>query len=110
MLKEKMMNHTIIAGRSLIFILLLLVTSAVMAGDPMKGRPLYDSHCAGCHGPEGTPQVAAIPNFKMGEGLMKSDQQLLSFIQQGKGVMPGFKGVLSDCEIRDILAHVRTFF
>ena len=103
------MKH-IIVGRSLGFILLLLATSAVMAGDPMKGRSLYENRCSGCHGMDGSPQVAAIPNFKMGEGLMKPDQQLLAFIQKGKGVMPGFKGVLSDAEIRDVIAHIRTFF
>ena len=104
------MNHTIIVGRSLVFMLLLLATGVVMAGDPMKGRSLYDNRCSGCHGMDGAPQVGAIPNFKMGEGLMKSDQQLLSFIRSGKGVMPGFKGVLTDAEIRDVIAHIRTFF
>ena len=99
-----------IVGRSLVFVFLLLATNVVMAGDPMKGRSLYENRCAGCHGENGTPQVAAIPNFRMGEGLMVSDPQLLSFIQKGKGVMPGFKGVLTDTEIRDIIAHIRTFF
>lgn len=104
------MKHTIIVGRSLIFMLLLLATGVVMAGDPMKGRSLYQDRCAGCHGADGTPQVGAIANFKRGEGLMKPDQQLIDLVKKGKGVMPGFKGVLTDAEIRDILAHVRTFF
>ena len=96
----------------ILFTLLLLVasTGVVLAGDPMKGRSLYESRCSGCHGPEGLPQVAEVPNFRRGEGLMKSDQQLLEFVKKGKGVMPGFKGILTDTEIRDILAHVRTFF
>lgn len=104
------MNYTIIICRGLVFGLLLLATTAVMAGDPMKGRSLYENRCSGCHGANGTPQVGAIPNFKMGEGLMKSDQQLLTFVRNGKGVMPGFKGVLTDAQIRDIIAHIRTFF
>jgi len=94
----------------LTLLLLAMSTSVVLAGDPMKGRILYENRCAGCHGPDGLPQVAAMPNFKMGEGLMKSDQQLMAFIKKGKGVMPGFNGILTDTEIRDILAHVRTFF
>ena len=93
-------------------ILLLLVASTglAQAGDPMKGKVLYEPRCSGCHGLDGKPQVAEIPNFKMGQGLMKSDQQLLAFIQKGKGVMPGFKGILTETEIRDIIAHLRTFF
>ena len=94
----------------LTLLLLVASTSLVHAGDPMKGKVLYEPRCSGCHGLDGTPQVAEIPNFKMGQGLMKSDQQLLTFIQNGKGVMPGFKGILTDAEIRDIIAHLRTFF
>lgn len=94
----------------LVVLFLLLSTGMVMAGDPMKGRSLYENRCSGCHGLEGIPQVAAVPNFKMGQGLMKSDQELMDFVKKGKGVMPGFKGILTDAEIRDILAHVRTFF
>jgi len=96
--------------RCLVVLLLLMSTGVVMAGDPMKGRSLYENRCAGCHGLEGIPQVAAVPNFKMGQGLMKSDQELLAFVKKGKGVMPGFKGILTDTEILDILTHIRTFF
>lgn len=105
-----MMRKLSFAKMLLTLFLLVVSTGVVLAGDPMKGRPLYEVRCAGCHGLEGLPQVAEIPNFKRGEGLMKSDQQLLEFVKRGKGVMPGFKGILTDTEIRDILAHVRTFF
>jgi len=98
-------------GKIFLALLLLAGSNAIsFAGDPIKGRSLYENRCAGCHGMDGLPQVVAIPNFKQGQGLMKSDQQLLEFVKKGKGVMPGFKGVLSDTEIRDIIAHVRTFF
>lgn len=103
-----MMNQFV---KMFLFLLLLVAsTGSVLAGDPMKGRSLYESRCSGCHGPNGLPQVAEVPNFRRGEGLMKSDQQLVDFIKKGKGVMPGFNGILTDSEIRDILAHVRTFF
>jgi mono/diheme cytochrome c family protein len=105
-----MMNKLSIMKVFLTLLLLVASTSIVWAGDPMKGRSLYENRCSGCHGPTGTPQVAEVPNFKMGQGLMKSDQQLLEFVKRGKGVMPGFKGILTDAEILDILAHVRTFF
>ncbi|MBL1277508.1 MAG: cytochrome c [Ectothiorhodospiraceae bacterium] len=104
------MSHTIIVTRTLVLMLLLLTTAVVMAGDPMKGRLLYENRCQGCHGAEGVPQVAGMPNFKMGTGLMQPDEQLLAFVKKGKGVMPGFKGILTDTEIRNIIAHVRTFF
>jgi len=104
------MKYTIIVGRSLVFMFLLMASGAVLAGDPVKGRALYEARCSGCHGPTGLPQVAEVPNFKMGEGLMKPDQELLKTIKNGKGVMPGFKGLLTDTDIRNIIAHVRTLF
>jgi len=91
-------------------LLLLVPAGAVLAGDPMKGRPLYIDRCSGCHGLSGTSHVGHIPNFKLGEGLMKPDLEILAFVKKGKGVMPGFNGILTDAEIRDILAYVRTFF
>lgn len=94
----------------LTLLLLVASTGLVQAGDPMKGKTLYEPRCSGCHGLQGSPSVPQVPNFKMGQGLMKSDQELLATIQKGKGIMPGFKGVLTDTEIRDIIAYVRTFF
>ena len=96
--------------RFLVFTLLMLSLGAAMAADPVKGRAIYGGQCAGCHGVNGLPQVAEIPNFTMGQGLMKSDRELMETIKKGKGIMPAFQGVLSDEEILDVLAHIRTFF
>ncbi|HEC19918.1 MAG TPA: cytochrome c [Gammaproteobacteria bacterium] len=105
------MNQKWIIARLFLGLLFLAASTGVaLAGDPMKGRPLYVEHCSGCHGLNGQPQVAEVPNFKMGQGLMQSDQQMLDFVKRGKLVMPGFKGILTDDQILDIIAHVRTFF
>lgn len=105
-----MINKTSVIKILCTLLLLTASTNVVLAGDPIKGRGLYDNRCAGCHGMEGAPQVDAIANFKRGEGLMKPDQELLNLVKKGKGIMPGFNGVLTDTEIRDIIAYVRTFF
>ncbi|NOX92338.1 MAG: cytochrome c [Gammaproteobacteria bacterium] len=104
------MKKLSIARMFLVFLLLIVPTGVVLAGDPVKGRLLYVDRCSGCHGLSGLPQVTQVPNFKMGEGLMKSDQEIMAFVKKGRGVMPGFKGILTDAEIRDIIAYVRTFF
>lgn len=104
MMRKQFIHHF------MVFILFILSTGIASAGDPMKGSKLYGDHCSGCHGLNGAPQVVGVPNFKMGQGLMKSDQQLLAFIKKGKLVMPGFNGVLSDEEILDTIAYIRTFF
>lgn len=96
--------------RFLVFTLLTLALNVALAGDPVKGRGIYAERCSGCHGVNGVPQVPAIPNFTMGEGLMKSEQELLAAIKKGKVVMPGFEGVLTEDEILDVIAHIRTLF
>ena len=96
--------------RLLVFTLLVMTMGIAMAGDPVKGRTIYSKRCAGCHGANGLPQVPGVPNFSMGEGMMKSDQELMQFVKKGKTVMPGFEGILTDEEILDVIAHVRTLF
>lgn len=96
--------------RFLVFTLLMLAMALAMAGDPVKGRKIYKERCMGCHGVNGLPQVPGVPNFTMGEGIMKSDQEIMQFVKKGKTVMPGFEGVLTDEEILDVIAHIRTLF
>jgi len=94
----------------IVFALLVMFAGAAMAGNPMRGRPLYNEHCSGCHGVNGLPTVAEVPNFSMGEGLMKSDQDLEQVIKNGKSIMPGYAATLTDQQISDVIAHIRTFF
>lgn len=96
--------------RFLVFTLLMTAMGMAMAGDPVKGRTIYGTRCAGCHGVNGLPQVPGVPNFSMGEGMMKPDQEIMQFVKKGKTVMPGFEGILTDDEILDVIAYVRTLF
>ena len=96
--------------RFFVFSVLMLTFGATMAGDPAKGRGIYAAHCSGCHGSNGIPAMPAIPNFTLGQGMMKSDPEIMTFIKKGKTVMPGFEGVLTDEEILDVIAHIRTLF
>lgn len=107
---ENIMKNKANAVHLLIFFVLMLTMGAAMAGNPAKGRDIYAARCSGCHGPNGLPQVVEIPNFTMGQGLMKSDREIMGFIKKGKSVMPGFEGILTDEEILDVIAHIRTFF
>lgn len=105
-----MMRNKMNVIRFLVFVVLMLTLGVSMAGDPTKGRGIYASRCSGCHGPNGAPTMPAVPNFSMGQGLMKSDNEIMGFIKKGKTVMPGFEGILTDEEILDVIAHIRTLF
>lgn len=107
---EKIMQNKMNIIRVLFFTLMMTTMGLAMAGDPMKGRGIYAERCAGCHGANGKPQIAEVPNFTMGQGLMKSDREIVEYIKKGGGVMPGYEGVLSETEMLDVIAHLRTFF
>jgi len=86
--------------------------SAGNAGDAGAGRALFEKTCAACHGPEGEGLTA--PSLKTSTFVKgASDQAVFDTIAHGrieKG-MPAWSGaaggVLSDDQIRDLVAFVR---
>jgi cytochrome c6 len=87
---------------------LALLAGSAAAADVQRGSALYSTHCAVCHGSNGTPVIPGAPNFRRMEGLMRPDMQLMTAIRSGKGAMPGYFGVLRDREILDVVAYLRT--
>jgi cytochrome c6 len=87
---------------------LLLAAGPALAADPARGATLYATHCAVCHGANGTPVMPGAPNFRRLESLMRPDQTLMTTIKNGKGAMPGYFGILQDREILDVVAFLRT--
>jgi len=73
-----------------------------------RGRQLYTSHCANCHGERGAPVWPGTPDFKHTATLLRSDAQLIAVIRRGKGVMPAYAGILRDRELLDLVAYLRT--
>lgn len=100
-------------GSKLIAALLVGLVAATIgkdlhAGDMYKGRTLYTTHCAVCHGPTGISRMPGAPNFARQEGILKPDFTLLSTIRSGRNAMPAFQGILSDRDIMDAIAYIRT--
>lgn len=90
------------------FILALWSGGAPYAADMIKGGNLYAVHCAACHGASGISVMPGTPSFARNEGLLQPDLTLLAAIKAGKNVMPAFQGVLSDRDILDVIAYLRT--
>ena len=88
--------------------LALWSSGASHAADMIKGGNLYATHCAACHGVSGVSMMPGAPSFARGEGLLQADLALLVAIKSGKNVMPAFQGVLSDRDILDVIAYLRT--
>jgi cytochrome c6 len=84
------------------------VCAPAAAADIFKGRQVYATHCAACHGPNGVSTVPNAPNLARGESMMQPDAGLLASIRSGRNAMPAYAGILSDRDILDVIAFMRT--
>lgn len=91
-----------------IFLFFALVSNVSHAADPIKGGVLYTVHCADCHGASGISIMPDAPNFARNESLMQPDAYLLIAINNGSNAMPSYQGILSDHDILDVIAYLRT--
>lgn len=90
-----------------------------------NGKAIYDAHCVECHGPNGNGDGPAAPvlsprprdltagRFKIRStesGHLPTDDDLIRTVRDGLygTSMAGWSGVLSDTEIRDVVAHLKT--
>lgn len=86
----------------------MIYTGFVQAADSIKGTKLYNERCANCHGSGGKPNMPGVPDFSRNQGLMQGDLTLVKTISVGKGMMPAFQGLLTQQEIFDVVAYLRT--
>ena len=85
------------------------VTSAFAQG---SGADTYKK-CAMCHGANGTGNAAMkVPPFKSPESVKATDAALIAAIKNGAGTgtikMPAYAGKLTDAQIKDVVAYIRT--
>lgn len=87
-----------------------------LAGDPTKGKVVYEKHCLSCHGtegkgngPMGTLLIPPAADYTSESTRQRSDAELLQTIKEGRQgtAMRAFKVWLSKQEMRDVLAYVR---
>ena len=93
--------------------------SGAGAVDLEKGKAVYETRCAPCHGPEGRgdgPAAAALTpkprNFRdSGFWNGRTVPQLRLAVRDGRPgtLMAPFAGVLSDGEIDDVVGYLQSF-
>lgn len=103
------MKHSI---RNAAFILLAASIAAPVFAQS-AGADTYKSKCAMCHGPDGTAatpmgKMMKIPSFKDPDVVKQTDAALIAVTKDGKGKMPSYNGKLTDEQIKDVVAFIRT--
>jgi mono/diheme cytochrome c family protein len=119
----------ILASFALVLVLAGCSSNDTAHGDPVAGRALYDQHCASCHGRnlEGQPdwrtrlptgRMPAPPHDDSGHTWHHADEILFGITKYGvspryappgyQSDMPAFAASLSDPQIRDVLAYIKS--
>jgi len=114
------MKHSI----TMITMLLAVAPVTVLAQTaPVTGKEIFEQMCAGCHGTYGNGQEGTKSGFVPRIGTLANkeymdsvpDDYLNMIIKKGGAymgkiaTMPAWEKRLSDDEIKDIVAHIRTF-
>jgi mono/diheme cytochrome c family protein len=79
------------------------------------GRRLYDNYCDRCHEPYSSrgkkgPSLKGVfkhPYLSL-SGLPANDDRMVDIIKYGRAKMEGFNQVMSDQQIKDLLAYLHT--
>ncbi len=94
-----------------------IVHAGLLPGDPSRGKPIFLSFCAQCHGVKGDGNGVAAPalmqkpaNFT-DPNLWKGhdDAFFIHVIRRGRGVMAPYWDVLKPQQILDVLSYEKTF-
>lgn len=108
----------------MIALTLTLAAGPADAGDAARGAKINEEKCARCHGKMGKGDGAALKKLDAdvkpvdwtNKAAMSklSDADTVKIIRQGgkavgkSKVMPGYEGKLTDAEIDDLLAYIRS--
>jgi mono/diheme cytochrome c family protein len=75
------------------------------AGESTRGEELYNASCVVCHGPGATggigPRLAGNP-------ILSNDQAFWKVVYEGRHMMPPQKGVVTEQQLADIRAWLKT--
>lgn len=76
-----------------------------LSADASAGKTLYTANCASCHGSDAASGSA---NKNVANEVQSSSSAAVNTILAGDGQMPSFASTLSDQEIADIVAYIKT--
>ena len=98
------------------YIARISVVSVLIVGTmcfAQSGADIYKSKCQMCHAADGSGNTPAGKStkarpFNSPEVMKLSDDDLINVTKNGHAKMPAFGGKLTEAQIKDVVAHIRT--
>ncbi len=87
------------------FILALALPQFAVA---QSGADTFKAKCAMCHGADGSKTTMGSKPLNGPDVQKMSAADIATVIGSGKGKMPAYKGKLTDAQINDVAAYVKT--
>jgi cytochrome c6 len=94
-------------------IVAMMAATTMTSAFAQSGADNYKAKCAMCHGADGLAAGPAgksmkIAAFNSPEASKLPEADIITIIKNGKGKMTGYAGKLTDAQIKDVAAFVKT--
>lgn len=94
-------------------IISIVIASTASTAFAQSGADTFKSKCQMCHGADGQGDTPAgksmkVLPFNRPDVVKMSDDDLIAITTNGKAKMPAYKGKLTDAQIKDVVAYIRT--
>jgi mono/diheme cytochrome c family protein len=94
-----------------LFVFATITIASAGIGFAADSAAMWAQHCASCHGKDGSGNTMmgkklGVKDYTKEQSF--SDAEATNIINNGKGKMKGFKGKLSDADVKALVAYVRS--
>jgi cytochrome c551 len=96
--------------RTVLLVALLISLALSNIAFAQSGADVYKTKCAMCHGPDGKKENPGmgVKALTSPDIQAKSEADLITSVSKGKGKMPAYAGKLTDDQIKQVVAYVKT--
>jgi cytochrome c6 len=94
-----------------LFVFVTVIVASAGIGFAADAAAIWSQQCASCHGKDGSGNSTmgkklGVKDYTKDQGF--SDAEAANVIKNGKGKMKGFKGKLSDADVKALVSYVRS--
>ena len=94
-------------------IISIMIASTASTAFAQSGADTYKAKCQMCHAADGSGDTPAgkstkVHPFTAPDVVKMSDDDLVGITKKGKNKMPAYAGKLTDAQITDVVAYIRT--